>query len=164
MCMTVNYLISKGMSAKIAFDGCDYEPLTCEKSTSCKLSQSCVSAVSPQGDIYTSVLVYILNVDLLGGILLLIMGFLSANSLFQGRRTPLIFLSILVTILWNIIWVCASSIQELEQRSQENGGNGNFTEYDLSLFDRIMYRGDCAWNFLVYQMMIIAIPIDLCKT
>lgn len=161
--MTINYLISKGMSAKLAVETCEYEPLTCEKSSRCRSTQSC-TASQVRGDIYTGVLVYILNADLLGGLLLLIMGFLSASSLFQGRRTPLIFSSIVVTIIWNIIWVCASNIQELEQRNQEQGGDGNFTEYDLSLADRIMYRGDCACHFLVYQLMIIAIPIDLCKT
>ena len=77
---------------------------------------------------------------------------------------PLIFSAIIVTILWNIVWVCGSSIQLLEQRSLGKEGDGCFSEYDLSAFDRIMYRGDCAWNFLIYQIMIIAVPIDLCKT
>lgn len=162
ICMTVNYLISQGMSAKLAFDSCDFDPLSCEKSNSCNSSRNCTNAM--QSDIYISVLIYILNIDLLGGILLLIMGFLSANDLFQGRRMPLIFSAIIVTMLWNIVWVCGSSIQLLEQRSLDKEDDGCFSEYDLSAFDRIMYRGDCAWNFLIYQIMIIAVPIDLCKT
>ena len=167
ICMTVNYLISQGMSAKLAFDSCDFDPLSCEKSSSCSSSRTCNNSNNSNNamqDIYTSVLIYILNIDLLGGILLLIMGFLSANDLFQGRRMPLIFSAIIVTILWNIVWVCGSSIQLLEQRSLDKEDDGSFSEYDLSAFDRIMYRGDCAWNFLIYQIMIIAVPIDLCKT
>ena len=117
-----------------------------------------------KSDLYINVLVYIFNIDLLGGVLLLIVGFLSANDFFQGRRMPLIFSAMILTIVWNIVWVCGSSIQELEKKAKDQFGDAGFSEYDLTAFDRVMYRGDCSLNFLIYQIMIIAVPIDLCKT
>jgi hypothetical protein len=52
----------------------------------------------------------ILNTDLLGGMLLMILGYLSSFKFFSGRRITLIVGSIVFVVFWNILWVILSDI------------------------------------------------------
>ena len=39
----------------------------------------------------------------------------------------------------------------------------NYNEFMLTIFDRIMYLGCNMFSFVIYQLFIIAGPIDICK-
>jgi hypothetical protein len=99
----------------------------------------------------------VLNVDLLGGALLIILGYFSSFKLFSGRRITLIVGSIVFVIFWNILWIILSDIYLSES------SHVHFTENDLQIFDVVMYRGECALTFMVYQLILIAGPLDISK-
>ena len=106
VCITVNYMISRGMSAKIQ--------------VSCLLTNE--SGVCENQNFGVT---QVLNVDLLGGGFLMILGYLSSIKFFSGRRITLISCSIVFVISWNIVWVILSDIY-LSECSQVH-----FTENDL---------------------------------
>ena len=70
--------------------------------------------------------------------------------------------SILFLALWNTVWAILSDIHQFETPF---GGTQNkmFTEDDLGLFDTIMFRGESALTFMVYQLIIIAGPLDISR-
>ena len=128
--ITINYLTAKGFSQKI-------------KST--ELSDNCFSS-------------QLINIDFLGGILMIFMGCLSSTRTFKGRRITLITISVLFLCLWNILWFANSQIDPVQFE------NGNLLDSDLSPFDLIMFKGDSAITFMIYQMILIAGTIDICKS
>ena len=110
---------------------------------------------------WSTAIIRAINVDLLGGALMVIVGFISQYR-FKGRRMILAASSILLLALWNTIWAIFSEIYQFESPF---GGDENrsFTENDLSLFDTIMFRGESALTFMVYQLIIIAGPLDISR-
>ena len=82
-------------------------------------------------------------------------GWLSSTKFFSGRRISLIVASILFVTIWNILWVVVSDIQVNEQ--------ANYTENELKFFDIVMYRGEGAFTFLIYQLILISGPLDISK-
>ena len=109
VCLTVNYMISRGMSAKIQ--------VSCSNSLN---SGSCEK--------YNIGVNNILNTDLLGGMFLMILGYASSFKYFSGRRITLIVGSIVFVVFWNIFWVIMSDIYLSESSQAENG---HYTENDL---------------------------------
>ena len=99
----------------------------------------------------------VFNTYAMGGFCLMILGYSSSFKFFSGRRITLIVGSIVLAIIWNILWVILSDIHISE--SQE----AHFTEYDLPPFDKFMYRGECALTFMTYQALLCAGPIDISK-
>ena len=90
----------------------------------------------------------------------MILGYSSSFKFFSGRRITLIVGSIVFVVFWNILWVILSDIYLSEANQSVNG---HYTENDLQAFDVFMYRGECALTFMVYQLILIAGPIDISK-
>jgi hypothetical protein len=91
VCLTVNYMTSRGMSAKIQVSFSEHlDSGSCEK--------------------YNLGVNNILNTDLLGGILMMILGYSSSFKFFSGKRITLIVGSIIFVVIWNILWVILSDI------------------------------------------------------
>ena len=74
----------------------------------------------------------------------------------------MIALSIIVLAFWNTIWAIFSEIYQFEGPFRGDD-NKTFTENDLTLFDSLMYRGESALTFMVYQLIIIAGPLDISR-
>jgi hypothetical protein len=134
VCMTINFMISRGMQNKILAN----------------------IRHSDQGSRDKLGISNILNADLVGGMLLMIIGYSSSFKFFSGRRITLIVGSIFLVIFWNIFWVLLSEINVTDSQI-------HFTESDLQPFDTVMYRGECALTFMVYQLILCAGPIDISK-
>ena len=62
---------------------------------------------------------------------------------------------------WNIIWVIGSNIYEIEADNRRN--KSSYSENDLNRFDQFMYRGEISLTFLVYNLILLAGPLDISK-
>lgn len=47
----------------------------------------------------------LLNMDMLGGFVILVLGFLSSSLHFKGRRITIIFICLIVVVMINILWL-----------------------------------------------------------
>ena len=135
--MTINYLISRGVSYKVQ-----------------KWEQN-------DEEQYYILPPYIYNVDFIGGIFMLVVGYLSSQKVFRGRRMTLISLAIMFVTAWNMIWVIGSNIYEIE--ADNRSSKSSYSENDLNRFDQFMYRGEIALTFLVYNLILLAGPLDISK-
>lgn len=73
----------------------------------------------------------------------------------------LISLAIMFVTAWNMIWVVGSNIYEIEADSRSS--QSSYSENDLNRFDQFMYRGEISLTFLVYNLILLAGPLDISK-
>ena len=130
--LSINYLVSKGLSAKYHYDPTD------SKNTDQELQTSIFN---------------FLNIDIIAGTGIICIGYISATDFFKGRRITLIALIIVINFILNIIWLSLSKIKD----------NDKQTELRMEIFDRVMYKIECALTFMVYQIILTVGPIDICK-
>ena len=107
----------------------------------------------------------IFNLEFLSGGLMILIGLLSSTKLFGGRKLSIILILVVVLILWNIVWISSSRIYLLEMKhNKRNNTSVLYNELEMTIFDRIMYRGNSVLTFTIYQLYIVAGPIDICKS
>ena len=82
--------------------------------------------------------------EILGGLFIVLVGFISASKLFDGRRIALISVVAALAIIWNIVWAIYTDLYSTLNNPKK------ITEYDLSYFDRIMYRGTNTFSYTLY--------------
>ena len=70
-------------------------------------------------------------------------------------------LCILFVTFWNIIWVSFTDI-DIED-DYKNDEHKNFRADELYLFDQIMFQGEVIFSWIIYYMIIISGPIDICR-
>ena len=70
-------------------------------------------------------------------------------------------LCILFLTFWDIIWVSFTDIGEDIFSGKTT--SKNFLAQDLNHFDNIMFQGETIFSWVVYYMIIISGPIDLCR-
>ena len=138
--ITINYLVTKGLNQKV------------------------MAHHSTQGDKVqkaNGIVMIFGNVDLMGGFLMVLVGYLSSTHVFEGRRILLVCAATFVVIIWNIIWMQFSQIEQ--PKNPETGQYQFQTESQFGLFDQVMFYGESSLSFMVYQMLLVSGPIDTCK-
>ena len=85
--------------------------------------------------------------------------------MFKLGRITLILVNIVFVTIINIIWISFSDIPEIEQKNYETYHRKVYLARDLKEkpFDYIMYNTEGLITFIIYTMIIVAGPIDICK-
>lgn len=74
----------------------------------------------------------------------------------------LIVLTLLFLTIWNIIWVSFTDIYEIQAKKSRVGGAWSYD--DLYTFDCIMFLTQKGVTFMIYYILIVAGPVDICQT
>lgn len=70
-------------------------------------------------------------------------------------------LCILFITFWNVVWVSFTDIGD--SPLETNHISKYFEEKDLNLFDKIMFEGEGIFSWVIYYMIIVSGPIDICR-
>lgn len=108
--------------------------------------------------------VYLLNTDLIGGLCILVIGIVSSTSKFHGRRITLMVIGLLLSAVVNIIWVSFSDIYEIQDANLKIEKGNVYLLEDLQIFDLVMFQANSALCYMSYYVIIVAGPVDICKT
>ena len=91
----------------------------------------------------------------------MLIGYITGTKFFNGRRITAMVICILFLTFWDIIWVSITDINVDVDPNQAAGKH--FLAKDLKMFDMIMFQGENLFSWVIYYMIIISGPIDLCR-
>ena len=90
----------------------------------------------------------------------MLVGYITGTKYFNGRRITAMVIFILFLTFWDIIWVSFTDI--IDNPKNEAGGK-SFLAKNLSVFDMIMLQVENLCSWVIYYMVIVSGPIDLCR-
>ena len=82
---------------------------------------------------------YLLDLDFIGGLMLILIAWITDTKIFSGRRITAMVLCILFLTFWDILWVSFTDI-EMDLFSGKTGQTGSYFKADqLDYFDSLMF-------------------------
>ena len=71
---------------------------------------------------------------------------------------------IIIATSWNIIWVTVTDIDQIESHNKSSFTDLQTYRLDqLSVIDEIFFWGEAYLSYLIYYLIILSGPLDICK-
>ena len=109
-------------------------------------------------DIFEQIQSVLTKDHLSGGFCIFFVVCLYSTSLFSGNKVAMIVLLMLIHLVQNIVWMCFSGIDRLQQED----GDGKYRIEQLNSFDKVMFHMNVGLAFTNFYLAYL-LPIDVSK-